>query len=182
MLHVPWKSASTHAPFIINGPAFPKALTTASGSACGGFDPQGLISTDLMVCLQNSHIGHVGASLHHLDPRFTQASSKHNHTHPLEWILALQPISRVVGLANKHTSFQGTQRLGSGLRPPEASSKLRALIIPAELNYYISSSRHSARRMGGHTPLLAQSCACTSRSTLQLSAGKQGCSWQVGRY
>lgn len=84
----------------------------------------------------------------------------------------------VVGLASKHSGFQGAPRLGLGLRPPEASSKLGALSTPAELNYYIISSRCT----GGHTALLVQSCACTAPSALQLSAGQQRCSWQVCCY
>lgn len=60
-------SRSTHVPSIINGPAFPEALTTASVPVCWGFDPQGLASPDF-ACLQSSHLGPAGARLYHLIP------------------------------------------------------------------------------------------------------------------
>lgn len=45
-----------------------------------------------MLCLQSSHLGHDGARLYHLDPRWIQEGSKHNHTFRLKSVLAIELI------------------------------------------------------------------------------------------
>lgn len=76
------------------------------------------VFTRLMLCLQSSHLGHDGARLYHLDPRWIQEGSKHNWNQC--WPLSLA------------SNIQVSECLRLGLRPPKASSKLRAPSTPAK--------------------------------------------------
>lgn len=126
-----------------------------------------------MLCLQSSHLGRAGARLYHLDLRWIRASSEHNHTCSLKSLLALAPISRAVSLAS---NTQVSKCLGLGLRPPEASSKLRALSTPAKLSHYVIASLCTAQRT--ETP---QPCRAGPAPGTQHFSSQQGSSDAPGR-
>lgn len=74
------------------------------------------------------------------------------------------------------SNTQASKGLGLGLRPPEASSRLRALSTPAKLNYYVIASFCTAQRTD--TP---QHCRAVPAQGSQHFSSQQGSSDAPGR-